>query len=299
MDTLQLKLFISLSQTLNFTKTADAFFVTQPTVSNHLKALEQELGVRLFNRDSRSVSLTLEGQEFLHYADQLLRIQMAAENRLRNLSAGRRGHIHIGMLSSAAELFSSCLTEFSREYPNVQTDVDLIEGAEMIRAISRRAYDLYFANLYMIPDNDSIEHIITGSERLHLFAHADIAGQIDMEDWSTLGALRFVSVPETDFTLSGQIKQLCLRRGVVPDIINYYNRADMLLLAVNSNIGLAILPQRIENHYKLPNVVSLPIPGDDAVVHSVVAWRKENTNAAVQNFLRLPAFSRAVGDKGI
>jgi DNA-binding transcriptional LysR family regulator len=289
LDTLQLRLFISVSNTLNFTKTATEFFMTQPTVSNYIKSLENDVGVKLLNRDSRSVSLTAEGQEFVGYANRMLRLQMEAENRLRNIAAGRSGYIHIAMLSSAAELFSKCLTEFCRDQPDVQVDVDIKEGAVMARDISRGAYDIYFANRYMLPENDSIEYAVTG--HLHLFMHRDIVESIDLGDWSTLSAHHFVSVPETDFTLSGQIKNICHSRGFVPDIINYYNRADTLLLAVNSGIGMTILPPALKYFYNFPNVVSMPIDGEDAVINSVVAWHKNRENPDAQKFLQLRALT--------
>ena len=224
MDSLQLKLFISVSNTLNFTKTANEFFMSQPTVSNYIKSLENNVGVKLLNRDSRSVSLTPEGKEFIEYANKMLRLQIEAENRLRNIAAGRSGYLHIAMLSSATELFSKCLTEFSRQKPDVQVDVDIKEGAELIRNINNNAYDIYFANRYMMPENDTIEYAVTAKDHLHLFVHRDIAESIDLNDWSTLKKYHFVSVPETDFVLSDQIKNICLSRDVVPDIINYYNR---------------------------------------------------------------------------
>ena len=129
MDTLQLKLFISVSNTLNFTKTANEFFMSQPTVSNYIKALESNVGVKLLNRDSRSVSLTPEGREFVSYADKMLKLQMEAENRLQeHCCRAERPYVHIAMLSSAAELFSKCLTEFARQQPDVQVDVDIKGG---------------------------------------------------------------------------------------------------------------------------------------------------------------------------
>ncbi len=292
MDTLQLKLFISVSQTLNFTKTSNEFFMTQPTVSNYIKSLENSIGVRLLNRDSHSVSLTPEGREFVGYASQMLTIQMEAESRLRNISEGRTGYIRIAMLSSAAELFSECLIEFNRDQPGVQVDVDIKEGTEMMKAISQCNYDIYFANRYMIPENDSIEYIITGTNHLHLFMHRDIADKIDMNDWSSLNAYHFVSVPETDFALSGQIKNICANRGIVPDIINYYNRADTLLLAVNSNIGVTILPPALKYSYNYPNMVSMPIEGEDAVINYVVAWHKNRGNPDAKKFLQLRALLR-------
>ena len=292
MDTLQLKLFISVSQTLNFTKTASEFFMTQPTVSNYIKSLENGLGVKLLNRDSHSVSLTPEGQEFVGYASQMLTIQMEAENRLRNISEGRRGYIHIAMLSSTAEIFSECLSEFSNEQPDVQVDVGIKEGSEMMRAISQNAYDIYFANRYMIPENDSVEYFVTGTSHLSLFVHQDIADSINMNDWSTLNGHQFVSVPETDFALSGQIKTICANKGFVPDIINYYNRADTLLLAVNTGIGMAILPPALKYYYNFPNVVSIPIVSDDAVINSVVAWHKSLGNPDAKKFLQLNALKK-------
>jgi len=291
MDTLELQLFMSLSQTLSFTKTANEFFMSQPTVSNYIKSLESELGVRLLNRDSRSVSLTPEGQEFVGYTHSLLTLQLEAETRLRNIAEGRRGYIKIAMLTSAAQLFSECMTEFGAQEQNVQIDVDIKEGADMIRAINQGSYDIYFANRYMLTRDDNIEFTVTGTHSLHLFVHRDIAGNIDMRDWSTLSAYKFVSVPDTDFALSGQIRQICLSRGIKPDIINYYNRADTLLLAVNSGIGIAILPPQLKYCYNFPNVVSMPIEGEDAEISSVVARNKNRENPEAFRFLQLKALT--------
>lgn len=287
MDTLQLKLFVSVSQTLNFTKTASEFFMTQPTVSNYIKSLENSVGVKLLNRDSHSVSLTAEGEEFVGYANQILTIQMEAENRLRNIAEGRRGYIHIAMLSSASEFFSACLTDFSKENPGVQVDVDIMEGTDMARAISQKTCDIFFANRYMMPEDKSVEYSVTRTDQLHLFVHQSIADKIDLNDWSTLNKYHFVSVPETDFALSGQIKSICHRRGITPDIINYFSRADTLFLAVNSGIGMAILPPALKYSYHYPNVVSMPIEGDDAIISSVVAWHKDCTNPDAMKFLKL------------
>ncbi len=289
MDTLQLRLFISLSQTLNFTKTANEFYVTQPTVSNYIKALESSLGVTLLNRNSHSVSLTAEGKEFVNYANQLLSLQAEAENRLKNISEGRKGYVKVAMLSSAAGFFSVCLEEFLKKYPGVQVNVDLLEGAEMTVALGNNAYDLYLAHQHMVPENEIIEYRTLGSTHLHVFVNKSQLDQIDMNDWSTLSKFHFVSTPAQDFTLSGQINKICANRGIVPDIINYYNRADMAVLAINSGVGVAILPPHLKSFYNCPNVVGLPIEGDDAKITMVVAWQRNTNNPEVQRFLKLNA----------
>lgn len=289
MDTLQLRLFISLSHTLNFTKTANEFYVTQPTVSNYIKALESSLGVTLLNRNSHSVSLTAEGKEFVNYANQLLSLQAEAENRLKNISEGRKGYVKVAMLSSAAGFFSVCLEEFLKKYPGVQVNVDLLEGAEMTSALGNNAYDLYLAHQHMVPENEIIEYRSLGSTHLHVFVNKSQLDQIDMNDWSTLSKFHFVSTPAQDFTLSGQINKICANRGIVPDIINYYNRADMAVLAINSGVGIAILPPHLKSFYNCPNVVGLPIEGDDARITMVVAWQRNTNNPEVQRFLKLNA----------
>ena len=291
MDTLQLKLFISLSQTLNFTKTANEFYVTQPTVSNYIKALESNLGVTLLKRNSHSVSLTPEGKEFVSYAKQLLSLQAEAENRLRNISEGRRGYIKVAMLSSAAGYFTVCLEEFLKRYPGVQVNVDLLEGAEMTAALGQNNYDLYFAHQHMVPENEIVEYRSLGSNHLHLFVNKSFLDNIDMNDWSTLAKYHFVSTPAQDFTLSGQINKICANRGIVPDIINYYNRADMAVLAINSGVGISILPPHLKYFYNCPNVVTLPIDGDDAKITMVVAWQRNTGNPDVQRFLSLNSLS--------
>lgn len=288
---MQLKLFVSLSQTLNFTKTANEFYVTQPTVSNYIKSLENSMGVTLLKRDSHSVSLTAEGKEFVGYAKKLLALQLEAESRIKNISEGWRGFIRVAMLSSAAGVFTICLEEFMRKYPGVQVNVDLLEGAEMISALSKNSHDLYFAHKHMIPENGKIDHMPLGTSHLHLFVNKSMAPYIDMNDWATLSKYHFVSTPANDFTLSGQISKICANRGITPNIINYYNRADMAFLAVNSGVGIAILPPQLQRFYNCPNVVGFPIDGNDAIIELVVAWTHNSTNQDAERFLRLNSLS--------
>ena len=286
MDTMQLKLFLSLSKTLNFTKTANEFYVTQPTVSNYIKVLENSIGVTLLKRDSHSVSLTAEGKEFVAYANQILSLEAEAENRLRNISEGRRGYIRIAILSSAAGLFSLCLEEFVQKYPGVQVNVDMLEGAEMMAAMEQCSYDIYFAHEHNVSgSNGSIDYFVTNTSHMALIVHRNLADQVNMSDWSNLADFHFVSALEAGFSLSGQIRRICQNRGIVPDIINYYNRADTVLLAVNSGVGISILPSTLISVYNWPNVVAFPIDGGDALVSSIVGWNRSGGNPEVGRFL--------------
>lgn len=281
----QLKLFLSISRTLNFTRTAEEFYMTQPTVSNRIRALEEELGAELIKRSPHHVSLTEAGAEFVGYATSILELEAAAAMRLRNLTADKPGYVRVAMLSSAAPHFSRALKEFTRRYENVQVDVSMLEGSEMLRAISQLDHDLYFANEPMLPQQSGkLRYAVTGVSQLHLFVNRSDLPGIDMQDWRTIGRHPFVSMQASDFTLSSQIDRVCQNRGVQPEIMNYYNRADMLLLGVDSGAGVAILPPEVAALKCPENVVGLPIPGDDAALRSVVAWKADSQNAEADRF---------------
>lgn len=285
MDFLQLKLFISLSRTLNFTRTANEFFMSQPTVSNQIRALENELGVELLRRSSHHVELTAAGTEYIRYAAQILETQSAAEIRLRNLAADRPGFVRVAMLSSSAPFFTKVLTAFSKSWPQVQVDVTMMEGGEMLKALRGTDYDIYFANEPMMPPkNDRLCHALTGVSQLHLFVNTADAPSIDLSDWQTVGAHPFVSIPASDFTLSAQIERVCEARGIKPNIINYYNRADMLLLSVASGTGVAILPREVAAARCPEGVTALAIEGEDAAVRAVIAWKADSANPDADRF---------------
>ena len=87
MNTIQLECFIAVAQHLNFSRASESLKITQPAVSHQIQTLEEELGVKLFRRTSKSVSLTSEGIQFLPDAELILRTAHSARERL-----GRHEH---------------------------------------------------------------------------------------------------------------------------------------------------------------------------------------------------------------
>lgn len=284
MDIMQLNLFASIARTGNFSRTAEQFYITQPAVSHHIKMLENALGTKLIERSRHEVSLTEQGKEFLPYVKQILEISSSAENRIKNMVEGRWGHICIAVLSSTSSQLSDCLVKLYKKYPNIQVDVDLLEGSEMINALQTGDHDFYFSVEHMITDDKVYDCTVINKDRLALFVNKEIAGSINIADWSTIGCLPFVSVPQSDLRLSNQIKHICKNRGIKPHIINYYNRAESVIISVNAGIGVAILPGELNNHYQKPNVCIFPIDGDDAELISVVAWKTGKQTIACQIF---------------
>lgn len=292
MDFVQLNIFISLAQTLNFSRTAEIFFLTQPAVSHQIKMLERSLGATLLERNKRNVALTSEGQAFLTYAVQMIDMAQNAKNRIKNISEGRTGHIRIAALSSTTLILSECLAIFSKRYPLIQVDINILEGSDFIDAFNKNnvttpdyeKYDFFFMTKAMLPKVNQYKYTITGNYQLHLYVHCDDAAFINMSDWSTIEKYPFVSVSQSEYVLTKRIEEIFKNRGCSPRIVNYYNRAESVIISVNAQIGVAILPPSLAHIYYRPNVVTLPIEGEDAYVSSIIACNKETLSAAAIKF---------------
>lgn len=295
MDTLQLRLFASVAHTCNFSRTAELFFMSQPAVTHHIKMLESTLGVTLFNRTSRSVTLSEEGLEFLQYVNQALEIISDGENRVHNMAQGRTGHIRIAALSSVSEQLRACLATLYKNYPTIQVDIDVLEGSELIAAVQKESYDFYFSIGDMLT-GAKIEALPISEDRLELFVNTSHLEQLSLSDWSTIQRHPFISIRRSDAWLTGRIRLICKNRGVVPNIINYYNRADAVLLSVDAGIGIAILPGELKRYYQHPNVVALPIDGEDARVTYAIAWNTATKNTACAIFRDIIIEAKAVID---
>jgi len=287
MDTVQLRLFVSAANTLNFSRTAEQFFISQPAVTHSIKILETSLGVRLFNRTSRKITLTAEGLEFLPYAVRALDTLSNAEMRLQNMAQGRTGHIRIASLSSLTYHLSDCLYALQQEYPSIQADIDLLEGTDLVNSVRNATYDFYFANGEMLSGATNYTSKLIGQGQLELFVNRAFVDKIDINDWSTLKDYPFVSISRADAWLTGRISRICKTRGVTPNIINYYNRAEAAIVSVNAGLGIAILPKALHRMYLLPDVVTFPISGDDATIESAFAWKKEQSTTACQLFMTI------------
>ena len=89
MNTTQLECFMEVANFLNFSRAAEHLRITQPAVSHQITALEDELGVKLFQRTSKSVRLTKEGYLFTQYAGEILKLSRLSKARMKMFMMSR------------------------------------------------------------------------------------------------------------------------------------------------------------------------------------------------------------------
>lgn len=285
MELSELRLFASIVQTLNFSKTAELFYISQPAVSAKMKQLEHELGVKLIQRNSHQVSITPDGMEFMEYVSKILELVDQAEVRMKNLSEGRTGRIKIAALPSSSQELTKCLTLFCRQYPLIQTDIDILEGSELTKAIEQHTHHIYFATDKMLPPGNVFDYIFLSKFQLHLYLPKPILSEFDNNNWTSISHLPFISVLRNDRALYSDAKKICHNRGIKQKIINYFNRADAILTSVSAGAGIAILPASFKDSAEKMNVAAIPIEGADATVTSVLAWNSDNISLTTERFI--------------
>lgn len=137
MELRQLKYFIKAKELLNFTEAANALNISQSTLSQQIKQLEDELDIQLFNRIGKRIILTEAGEMFSEYASQSINKANQGLLLLKDLNNLNTGKITIGVIYSMRIPFAKALIQFAKQYPNIKIQVvfgttkDLLEKLDL------------------------------------------------------------------------------------------------------------------------------------------------------------------------
>ncbi len=283
MDIFHLELFDSVAQTQSLTKTAELFNITQPAVSHNLKKLEDNYGVKLFDRTSRGIVLTTAGRELLPFVRNILSVMADANTRMLNIAAGRIGHIRIASIPALLNYVAKSVKKMHEKMPSVQIDVDLYEGPEMVGFMALNSYDFFFSTDAQLDSLSEYGHALIGKDSLDLFVGDDNKSRIDPDNLTaSLSEIPFVSVPMSDQQLAIPVYNILDLYQVKSNFINYYNRVETVLLAVSVGIGLSILPRALKDSYRCKNIVTYPIRGGEDALEYYFSWNLKN-NASPAN----------------
>lgn len=140
-DTLTLKSFIAIAETGTFSHAAETVGRTQSAVSLQVKKLEESLGCTLFERTSRSVKLTEQGEIFLGYAKRIVELQWEAHSRLKEPDV--EGDIRLGTPEDfATHYLPNVLATFRKHHPRVQLNVSCDLTLNLLRGFDRNEFDM-------------------------------------------------------------------------------------------------------------------------------------------------------------
>lgn len=145
MNLKQLEAFVQVAEGGSFSKAAKALFLTQPTISAHVSSLEKELGVRLFIRNTKEVSLSEDGKDLYKYAKQMVELEKKIEDRFMVKEEEGRQCITIAASTIPAQyLLPRILIKFRERYPNEQLKIMEADSSEVVMRIVENMADIGF-----------------------------------------------------------------------------------------------------------------------------------------------------------
>lgn len=283
MDVQTIQCFVSVARHLNFTKAAQECHISQTAMSKKINSLENELGVVLFYRNNRQVELTPAGTEFFSHAYKLLEIYNSAIVRTKDIDAGLKTSLKVGIGVYEHLLLFQPLKAYHADHP----EVDIICSQYLYKSLAEHLADKL---IDVMVGTDEYLYTIPGV-KYHV---------IDDSDWSFIVSpdcpfayLENVSIGELSnipfiTTMDGtheQIRRSLLPFGIEPKRFYRVNSYNTQLLTVRANMGFAAIPSFVVPYATGRLVRSVNTIPRYKPQKFVVAYCEGNTNPAVLSFV--------------
>ena len=241
----QLEYFLAVADNLSFTKAAEEIHVAQPAISQQIKYLEFVLGVSLFNRDNKKVSLTEAGELFRKHSIEVLESADKAVKVIEELRGLERGSVSIGMSSTVATiLMSDLVTEFRQKFPGIKIRFTESVTSESINHIQNGDLDIAVVTLPIQDENgleieslfdEDLEAIVSSSHPLAK-ENFESVNLIDLTKYQWILA-------NNSNGLRRLINDACSQKGFCPLVSLEVDRISSVKnLLIYSDEGVTILP---------------------------------------------------------
>ena len=293
MELRHLRYFVAVAEELHFRRAAERLYVAQPAVSEQIRKLEAELGVRLFDRTHRSVSLTKPGTALLVEARRVLRQADIAQLAARNAHESAGTRLRIGYVPDALPAsVPHGLQELASTAPRVEVSLETGTTHQLIQAVRDERVDAVVVGLPAPAKGLRV----TSLGHQPLVAALPAADPRGLEPGLTLARLdpeRLVLLPrEANPALHDAVLSVCRQAGLSPTLVEAAEpRVEAILLAVAAGGGAALLPAAVTERYAAPGVRLVELAGAEPAFESAVLTRPETESLATHAFLRAVSYA--------
>src|SRR5579864_1181165 len=184
MDLATLRIFLAVAEERSFSRAAAKVHRTQPAVSQAVRRLESDLGEQLFDRSSKSGTLTDAGRVLQNYGQRLVRLAGETESVMRELRDLRRGRVLIGANEAAIHTLLPLMARFRKRVPDIAVDVRRVPARQIALEVQQGSLD--FGALTFHPAEEGLLVVVVGSDELVLLVPPSHAiakrRQVQMEE---------------------------------------------------------------------------------------------------------------------
>lgn len=287
MELRHLRYFITVAEELNFSKAALKLYTAQPSLSQQIKDLEEDVGVQLLYRTKRKVELTEEGAVFLEQARLTLAQADKAIAMARQVSQAKQQMLRIGFVPVAEmKIFPYVLPNLRVQNPDLKIELLSMNNTEQMRLLKKGELDITFTRHNF--HSDEIESQFVLREPLIFLLPKDHPlAKYERIPVKALNGIDFI-IPavEQSQTLHHTILEFAKMQNIEFNIVQ---KADNILFNINSigmGLGCTILPGYIAP-LTMSNTVIRPLEVELPYLDLYVSYRKNNSSLAVNKFLEL------------
>ncbi|SFC17840.1 transcriptional regulator [Bacillus sp. OV322] len=288
MDIRQLKYFVTIAEEGKITTAAKKLNIAQPPLSRQLKQMEEELGVILFDRDNKSLNLTLEGERLLLRAKELLNKLDETMVEVQELRKDASGILSVGSNLYCASLILSKVIDIRERNPGLTFKVWEGETIHLIKMLSKRQIEIAVTNSPITEKSISQMKLESDPYVLVLPEKWTWSGseQCSLEEIIDLPLI--LLRPNYGLGAYGQIVNEFQRLDLEPNILCECQDLIMLLGLVSSGFGATILPLSLLSLQSLGGLRVIQLKDQTLISEPKVIWRKNSyLSKAAKEFLKL------------
>lgn len=282
-----LRYFVAVAEELHFGRAALRLHMSQPPLSQQIKQLEEELGVKLLHRTKRRVELTEAGEAFLREASVALSQVEAAAEAAKRASRGETGKLSVGFVGSAAyEVLPEILKTFRERYPAVEITLEELTTAQQVKVLGEGRIEVGFVRPPVEEEDLAVKTVLR--EPLVAVLPADHS----LWEWADLplGTLKDESFIMTPRRLGpsfyDQIVGACREAGFSPRVVQEAIQMQTIIGMVAAGIGVALVPAS-ESNLTRKGVVYKPIQDEGLEVELAAVWAPEAPSPPLRAFLKI------------
>jgi DNA-binding transcriptional LysR family regulator len=284
----QLEIFRTVASCLSYTRAAEQLYLSQPAVTQQMRALERQLGCALFVRRGRGIVLSPAGQELLPRVERLLSLLAETETIVREIRTLQRGSVSLGAsISAGTYVLPSLLSSFHQRFPRIQVTLVVGNRREIEERLIRRELDLAVISLIEHPERFVIEplrpyELILIAPPSHRLAGRRAIPLTELQQETFL-----LREPESATRLASE--QLFRAAGISPQGNLELGNIEALKEGVVSGLGLAVI---------LREAVALELASGELVTLDVEGFPLRRQWCLVQVAgRRLSLAARALGEE--
>jgi DNA-binding transcriptional LysR family regulator len=241
----QLLYFVAVAETRHFTRAAERVHVSQPSLSQQIRALETELGAELFSRARGNIGLTEAGEALLPLARRILADTDTARHEVQELAQLRRGRVRLGATPSLCTgLLPEVLRVFHDRHPGIRLLIEEGGSHDLVRLLARGALDLALVVLPLPPGSPALTTVELLREDLVVVSAASVPaprGPVRIGDLRDRPLVMF----RHGYDLRELTVAACRAEGFEPAFTVEGGEMDAVLGFVRAGLGLAVVPSMV------------------------------------------------------